>query len=227
MVGDMVRNKLTDTKIKGLSEPGVYADGAGLYLRVHKGGSKSWFFIYRRNGVRRELGLGGFAGTAPVSLALARRKADEMRDTLANGGDPFAAQQARKETLTFAAVAERYMDVRRDRWTAKTEREWHVHLFEHAAKLKNVSIDHVGVEIIEATLLPIWKRAAPTGRRVREKIEAVLDFATAKKLRAGDNPARWGGHLEHVLSAAKRITGEHHEATPYKGRAGIPARPWR
>jgi integrase len=216
----MVRNKLTDAKIKGLKKPGVYADGAGLYLRVHSGGSKSWFFIYRRNGVRRELGLGGFAGTASVTLAIARRKADAMREMLANEQDPFTTRQASKDKPTFAAIAGRLIEAKRTDWTAKTEKEWRVHLLEHAAKIGRVAIDAVTTEIIEATLLPIWKSKPATGQRVRGKIEAVLDYALAKKLRTGDNPARWQGHLEHVLSAAGRTTGDHHEAMAY---ADVPA----
>lgn len=211
----MVRNKLTDAKIKGLRKPGIYADGAGLYLRVHSGGSKSWFFIYRRKGVRREIGLGGFAGTAPITLAIARRKADDMRDMLANDQDPFAARQAAKTVPTFSVVASRLIEAKRSDWTPKTEKEWRVHLLEHAAKLSDVAIDAVGTEIIETTLLPIWKKTPATGQRVRGKIEAVIDFASAKKLRTGDNPARWTGHLEHVLSSAGRTTGANHEAMPY------------
>ncbi|WP_189523708.1 MULTISPECIES: site-specific integrase [unclassified Mesorhizobium] len=206
---------MTDAKIKGLSKPGVYADGAGLYIRVHPGGSKSWFFIYRRKGIRREIGLGGLAGTAPVTLAIARRKADDMRDMLANDRDPFAARQAAKTTPTFAKVAEQLIEAKRKEWTPKTEQEWRVHLLEHASKLGNLAVDIVGTEIIESTLLPIWKKTPATGQRVRGKIESVLDFAIAKKLRTGDNPARWSGHLEHILSAAKRTTDANHEALPY------------
>ncbi len=81
----MARNKLSETKIKSL-KVGIHSDGDGLYLRVFKGGSKSWIFIYKRKGVRTELGLGGYGqGTAPVSLALAREKAEAIRQRLARG----------------------------------------------------------------------------------------------------------------------------------------------
>ncbi|MGT2443080.1 Arm DNA-binding domain-containing protein [Ensifer adhaerens] len=56
----MARNKLSETKIKTLSSPGIYGDGDGLYLRVQKGGSKNWVFIYRRGEKRNEHGLGGY-----------------------------------------------------------------------------------------------------------------------------------------------------------------------
>lgn len=72
----MARNKLTETKAKKLDKPGIYSDGDGLFLRVRSGGSKQWFFIYKRDGKRTEIGLGGYGqGTAPVSVALAREKA--------------------------------------------------------------------------------------------------------------------------------------------------------
>ncbi|MGB3643688.1 MAG: Arm DNA-binding domain-containing protein [Mesorhizobium sp.] len=118
----MVRNRLTDAKIKGLAKSGMYGDGAGLYLRVHPGGSKSWFFVYQRNGIRRELGLGGFAGIAPVSLATARKKADELREELANGRDPYAERLARKAShATFADVVDGSLKAKND-WTPKTEK---------------------------------------------------------------------------------------------------------
>lgn len=212
----MVRNRLTDAKIKGLAVPGMYGDGAGLYIRVHSGGSKSWFFVYQRNGIRRELGLGGFAGIAPVSLATARKKADALREELANGRDPYAERLARKAFhATFADVVDGYLKAKND-WTPKTEKEWRHHLAHHAEKLRNVAIGDVNVELIEATLRPLWAKRPATGQRVRGKIEAVLDYATAKKMRVGDNPARWTGHLEHVLASADRVTGKHHAALPYK-----------
>lgn len=209
-------NKLTDAKVKALTKPGMYGDGAGLWLRVQAGGSKSWVFVYIRNKIRRELGLGGLAGIAPVSLAAARRKATEMRQALADGVDPYAEKVARKSTAaTFGEVANRYLKEAGD-WSSKTEKEWRLHLLEHAAKLGKVAIDAVNTELVEDVLRPIWEKRPATGQRVRGKIEAVLDYAAAKRLRTGQNPARWSGHLEHVLAAASRVTGANHAALPYR-----------
>ncbi|MHA6641838.1 tyrosine-type recombinase/integrase [Mesorhizobium sp. A623] len=217
----MVRHKLTDAKIKGAKLPCVMSDGGGLYIRVHAGGSKSWFFIYRRNGQRRELGLGGFAGTAPVSLAKAREKADAFRQILADDRDPYAERLAAKaQRVTFGDLAETYMREKNE-WTAHTEREWRRHLLEHSAKLKTVAVASINTELVEATLRPLWDTKPATGQRVRGKIESVLDYATAKKLRVGDNPARWSGHLEHILKAASRVTGDNHAALSYNGVAAF------
>jgi integrase len=79
---------------------------------------------------------------------------------------------------------------------------------------------------------PIWRRAQTTGDRTRQRIEVVLDWATARGARSGDNPARWKGHLEHLLKDCHRV--RHHEAMPYdaipefmaelRARAGTAAR---
>lgn len=216
----MARHKLTDSKIKALTEPGIYGDGELLYLRVHPAGSKSWFFIYRRNGVRRELGLGSYGGPVSVNLANARRKAEEFRNMLADDRDPYAERATRKASrATFSEIAERYIGDA-EGWTTKTQAEWRHHLLVHAAKLRNVAVDKVNTDLVEEVLRPLWATKPATGQRVRGKIENVLDYAKAKKLRNGDNPARWTGHLEHVLSEASRVTGANHAAMRY---ADVPA----
>lgn len=217
MVDGMARNKLTDTKVRAAKAPGLLGDGDGLYLRVHPGGTKSWFFIYRRSGVRRELGLGGLEGIAPVGLAQARRKADELRSMLADGKDPYAERATRKRSgaLTFGSIVETFLGEPRT-WTRHTSLEWKKHLTGHASKLSKVAIDAVSTELVEQTLRPLWDEKPATGQRVRGKIEAVLDYATAKRLRTGDNPARWAGHLEHILAPAQRTTGANHAAMPYR-----------
>ena len=58
----------------------------GFSYAFARAGSRQWFFIFKRDGKRSEIGLGGYGqGTAPVSLALARDKAEAIRDQLARG----------------------------------------------------------------------------------------------------------------------------------------------
>ena len=217
MVNFMVRHKLTDTRIKALKTPCIVSDGAGLYLRVHATGAKTWFYIYSSGGVRRELGLGGLSGASPVSLANARRKADELRELRANGEDPYAVRATRKVAgaVTFGDLCSTFLDEKKEGWTPHTRREWERQLLEDCLKLKNVSIKAISTELVEATLRPIWEKTPSTGQRVRGKLESVLDYATAKKIRTGENPARWSGHLEHILAAAGRTTGAQHAALDY------------
>jgi len=78
------RNKLSARQVATLTEPKVYSDGGGLYLRVRASG-RSWFYIGTLDGKRIELGLGS-ALDAP--LAKAREKASAIRTMLLDGIDP-------------------------------------------------------------------------------------------------------------------------------------------
>src|SRR4029078_4193631 len=78
--------------------------------------------------------------------------------------------------------------------------------------------------LVLRVLEPIWKEKPETASRVRGRIESILDWATARELRQGDNPARWRGHLEHLLPAKSKIgKAEHHAALPYNEIAAFMA----
>jgi integrase len=65
-------------------------------------------------------------------------------------------------------------------------------------------------------LEPIWTKKPETASRVRGRMEAVLDWAKARGYRTGENPARWRGHLDHLLPAKAKVRKvEHHAALPY------------
>jgi integrase len=84
-------------------------------------------------------------------------------------------------------------------------------------------------------LTPIWTKKPETASRVRQRIEAVIDYATALGHRSGDNPARWRGHLDHLLPKPTKVRAvKHHPALPHanmadfmsdlSGRSGVGAR---
>jgi integrase len=65
-------------------------------------------------------------------------------------------------------------------------------------------------------LEPIWNETAETASRLRGRIESVLEWASVRGYRAGDNPARWRGHLAKLLPARAKVQRvEHHAALPY------------
>jgi hypothetical protein len=68
-----------------------------------------------------------------------------------------------------------------------------------------VSVGEVDTPLVLKTLAPIWKEKTVTAKRVRNRIAAVLDYSTASKYRVGTNPARWEGHLEHLLAAPEKL----------------------
>ena len=77
-------------------------------------------------------------------------------------------------------------------------------------------MSEIDTGLVLAVLEPIWSVKPETASRVRGRVEAVLDWATARGLREGENPARWKGHLEKLLPAKSRVHKvEHHAALPY------------
>ncbi|WP_449396273.1 tyrosine-type recombinase/integrase [Devosia riboflavina] len=207
----MARNKLTETKIKALAEPGVYSDGDGLFLRVRTGGSKQWFFITRRGGKRVELGLGGYGqGTAPVSLVLAREKAQAVRERLARG-EVLHAPQRTFADLMEDVIALKLASFRNDKHRA----QWRMTLDTYAKPLHIKPIGEITRDDVVEALKPIWSTIPETADRTRQRIAAVIDHAKARGLYVGDNPANWRGGLKELLPARQKLTRGHHSAVPY------------
>jgi integrase len=71
-------------------------------------------------------------------------------------------------------------------------------------------------------LSPLWEARPETASRLRGRIESILDWAKARGYRTGENPARWKGHLDHLLPArSKVLKTDHYAAMPYKDLPGF------
>jgi len=214
-----VKNKLTARFVETVVKPGRHSDGGGLYLNVSKSGAKSWVFMWRHNGRRREMGLGSATGQGSVivvSLSLAREKADDVRRVLAVNGDPFV-ERARSNALPFGQVADQYIDAMRSSWSSKKHREdWHRTLAGHCQAIRDIPIDEINTEHVLSVLSPIWENTHVTAFRLRGRIERIIDYAKAKGHRSGENPARWRGHLANILPPRRKLTHGHHPAMDYK-----------
>src|SRR2546423_11683901 len=80
----------------------------------------------------------------------------------------------------------------------------------------------IDVGLVMKAIEPIWTEKPETASRVRGRIESVLDWATARGYRQGDNPARWRGHLENLLPPRSKVQRvKHHDALPYAEIAGF------
>ena len=217
---ESMRHKLTDKQIKSLSEPGRYADGDGLYLKVSKSGSKAWTFLFQKNKRRREMGLGSYNfGTAQVSLAKARQKAEEIRTILGSGGDPFVEFSERQDRsrVSFGEASDRYLEAMESQWKSQKHRDqWHMTLNVYARPIRRLPVDGLATEDILRVLKPIWQSKTETASRLRGRMENVIDYATTQGWRTGDNPARWAGHLKNVLPSPRKRKRGHHSAMPYK-----------
>lgn len=223
-----MRNRLKDSQVKAATKPGRLADGDGLYLLTSKSGAKSWVFMFTRASKRREMGIGGLEGIAPVSLARARVKADELRSILAAGQDPFTEFSERKASIaavTFGQVADQYLEAMRGTWANdKHAAQWAMTLSEYAKPIRGLSVAAIDTAAILKVLKPLWAEKQETASRLRGRIEKVLDHAKVRGLRDGENPARWKGHLDHILPARQKLQRGHHKALDYKDVPAFMAR---
>jgi integrase len=227
-------NRLTARAVATIKEPGRYADGGNLYLSISKNGGRRWVFMYRFHGKQREMGLGS-ASRAGTSLARARELAAEARTALAAGSDPLKSRRAERSLPSFGECADAYVQAHRATWrNEKHIAQWRMTLTNYCAPIREMPVDEVDTEAVLKVLQPIWERLPETAKRLRGRIEKVLDAAKVRGFRTGENPARWRGHLESLLSKPKTLTRGHHAALPYgklpgfiallRARASIAAR---
>ena len=197
----------------------------GLYLHVRDNGSRCWVFRYRDAlaDKQRDMGLGCMP---EISLELAIDRALEARRSARSGGSPLAEREAAKmarkleaaRAKTFGDCADAYIESRRPGWqNAKHADQWTNTLATYAGTLRPLPVQAIDTDLVISALEPIWTTKTETATRVRQRIEAVLDWATARKYRHGENPARWRGHLEKLLPPPAKVQKvKHHPALPYE-----------
>jgi hypothetical protein len=212
-------NKLSALAVARAARPGYYGDGDGLLLQVSASGTKSWIFRYKRNGRHKEMGLGSLR---LVDLAGARAKARECRNLLLAGRDPLEerrqAQRAEAAKFTtFDQCAAAYIAAHRAAWkNPKHVGQWQATLAQYASPIiGELPVATVDTGLVVKVLSPIWHTKTETAKRLRGRIEAILDWATVSQLREGENPARWRGHLDQLLPKPTRIA-------PVKNFAALP-----
>lgn len=213
-------HKMSVIAIKKIAEPGYHSDGGNLFVQVTGPHTKSWVFRYQRNGKKREMGLGSLATVTPV---IARERAAQYRLQLHDGLDPMAERKriiaARKATpaavLTFEQCAVQCIKDRSAAFScAKHTAQWGATLGSYAyPHIGSLSVADVTTAGVRKCIDPIWATKTETATRVRQRIEAVLDWAKAHGHRTGDNPAAWKGHLQGVMAAPRKLTKVvHHPA---------------
>jgi integrase len=233
-------NRLTALKVEKSRQPGMYADGGGLYLRVTPEGTKNWVFRFMLKGKARWMGIGP---VALFGLHEARAKALDARRLHHQGRDPIETRNAVRaqerldaaKAMTFSNCASAYIRAHRAGWrNAKHAAQWETTLATYAEPI----IGALSVQTVDTALImkaleqevcdtlgnaakPLWTARPETASRLRGRIEAILDWAKVRGYRDGENPARWRGHLDKLLPARTKVRKvEHHAALPY---AEIPA----
>jgi integrase len=215
--------KLTQAAIKNVARRGYYSDGGGLYLQVGASGSKSWVFRYKVARKLYEMGLGPLH---TVGLAEARTKARRNREHRLDGRDPLAVRKAERmqakldaaKAMTFRACADAYIAAHKAGWRSpKSLTAWEGTLGAYVYPVfGTLPVQAIDTALVTKAIEPIWTEKPETASRVRGRIEAILDWATARDHRQGENPARWRGHLDKLLPKKSKVRPvEHHAALPY------------
>jgi len=219
-----IARELTPLAVSKLTKPGTHAVGgvAGLALRVYPEGQRAWVLRTMVAGKRREFGMGGYP---TVALASAKDRARATLDKVFAGVDPVEEKQrlrsalraAKAKAVSFSKVAEQYIAQHEAGWkNPKHAAQWVTTLSTYAFPvIGSVTVANVDTPLVLKVLEPIWTEKTETASRVRGRIEVILDYATAKGLRDGPNPARWKGHLALTLPARRKVAPvQHHAAIP-------------
>src|SRR3972149_3623552 len=206
-------NRLNARAVATISKHGRHADGGGLYLSISPNGGRRWVFLFRWHGKPTEI---GFGSARDVTLARARELASQARTKLAEGINPKDARRP-SEGATFGECADRVIEAMRPSWrNGRHAAQWEMTLRDYAAPLRRLPADKITTDDVLSVLKPIWTEKAETASRLRGRIEKVLDAAKAKGFRDGENPARWRGHLDHLLPRPLKLTRGHHAAMAYE-----------
>ena len=202
--------QLTAAKVKAVAEPGRYGDGAGLYLNVAPGGSKSWVQRIVVTGRRRDIGLGGYPA---VGLAEARVLAAANRTAVAAGRDPVA-EKRRPPKPTFKEAAHQVHQANLPRWRNPKHAAAWIRTLERFAfpVFGNMPVDRVTRADVLTVLSPIWSATPETARRVRQRIRTVMRWAMAHGF-IENNPA--GEAIDGALPPMPRVK-DSLRALPYR-----------
>jgi integrase len=186
----------------------------------------------------------GLGTLETFTLAEARERARQQRQLLADGIDPIEhrkgqqaeAALARAQMVPFEDCATRYINAAKAGWkNAKHADQWTSTLRTWAYPfLGNIPVGAITTPLVMKVLQqPVgegpdaptfWNTRTETASRVRGRIEKVLDWARAQKLRDGENPARWKGLIENLLPARSQVAPvEHRKALPYADLPGFMA----
>src|SRR5215218_8171793 len=98
----------------------------------------------------------------------------------------------------------------------KHRAQWKMTLSVYCLPIRSVPVAQITTEDVLRVIKPLWHNKSETASRLRGRIERVLDFAKARGMRSGENPARWRGHLDAILPKRKKLTRGHHAAMPFE-----------
>lgn len=218
-----IARELTDLEVRRIKRTGMHAVGGvpGLLLRVSNTGARHWILRATVGDRRRDIGLGSYPA---VTLATARDRAREKKDLIYQDIDPVVERERQRQTLiaeqqkqiTFAEVWSRFQKTQLQGLTPKTIQHWHGVMNNYALpSIGSIIVGDIETQHIKAVLDQVWLEKPMMGKKLRQRLEKVLDYAKGYGFRSGDNPASWKGNLDLLLPKVSQIhKPKHFEAIP-------------
>lgn len=216
---------LTDRSVMTVSA-GWHADLVvpGLRLLVAENKRvRRWELRIQFRNKRRDIGLGVYPD---VGLADARAEAQRLRLAARSGDDPLAARREKTrpvvapetpKVISFGEYADGYVAKHiRKLKNLKSQAAWKRTPTKYCAAIRSIPINEIDTDAVKSVLMTLWDKTPETADRVRGRIENILDAAKVDRLRDGENPARWRGHLQHLADFQKRGQEKHQPALPYE-----------
>jgi integrase len=219
----MAKGRLSPASVEKIDKAGMYPDGNGLLLQVAGPQARSWIYRYTLNGKARWYGLGS---AREVTLAQARDLRDDARALIRRGVDPVKARkdervQARvdeRKSATFRERAEQYIEAHKEGWRNEKHRDqWGSTLAAYAyPSIGDLPAGSITASHMVDLLRPIWTEKPETARRVRGRIEAILDYAADPDDALYRNPATMTAQLMKKLPKLPQSKRpQNHPSLPY------------
>jgi hypothetical protein len=214
-----------------------YPDGGGLYFARDDGSTRGLFRFATtaaeraadpKLGRERWMGLGSYPDT---SIADFRQVAADCRKFRKQGIDPIKHRRTQRDAQVAAAARALMFDQCNDGYVADHEAGWsprHKRVWVNSIRdyvspvFGKLPVAMVDTPLVLKVLKPIWTTKHETAKNLRQRIESVLDWATAHRYREGPNPARWKGHLSQILAKSVDVhVVKNHPAAPYQQVGGL------
>lgn len=187
---------LTDSAIRNAkpkAKPYKLHDRNRLFMLVHSNGSKYWRLRYKRGSKEKVLALGAYPS---VTLAEARKQAQEAHDLLVKGIDPAeqkAALKIKTSVATFESVARDWLARKKNKlaptYFDKIEKTIRTNLFPRLGE-KPIREVTAGM-VLECLRVMEARNAIELARRCKAYAAAIFDYAAALELvPVGYNPAK-------------------------------------
>ena len=220
----MPSKELTVKQVQAIAKPGMHRVAPQLYLLIKPPPrlSRTWALRLTVNGRATWRGLGSCAS---VTLADAKAKAMKMRADI-HHGDFDPSQPKRKGSApTFAEIADIYIADNESGWRwPRAGQSWRNSLHVHASALSRMPVNTITAGHVKDAIHKVWLAKPQTAKKVRGRIQRVLDMARVQGHRDGPNPATWQGGLSHMLPKLSTDGAKHLAAIPVAEIPGLATR---